>query len=289
MVEMHHFVHNTDIGQNFLTDRSVVEWMVKRADLNASDCVLEIGPGAGILTEGLLSSQCAAVCTIELDTRLKHAIEMLAIKDKRLTALWGDAVKFDYERSLPWYPNKIIANLPYHITTPLMWVFLEKLVKHGLVYMLLMVQLESAQRIVAKQCGRERSPLGITIQAMGRCEITREVPQSAFKPQPRVRSCIIEMKIEKNLDLPLNRTWRALLARSFMHRRKTLVNNWMAGYAGMTRELAQDILERHGLVMSARAEELSLDTWLDLAKEPLFLIEEKNDRRDGAGFDVEPE
>ena len=289
MVEMPHFVHNTDIGQNFLIDRSVVEWMVERAGLSSADYVLEIGPGAGILTEGLLSSQCSAVCTIELDTRLKHAIEMLAIKDKRLTALWGDAVKFDYERSFPWYPNKIIANLPYHITTPLMWVFLEKLVKHGLVYMLLMVQLESAQRIVAKQCGRERSPLGITIQAMGRCEITRDVSQSAFKPQPRVRSCIIEMKIEKNWDLPLNRTWRALLARSFMQRRKTLVNNWTAGYPGMTRELAQDILDRHGLGMSARAEELSLDMWLDLAKEPLFLIEEKGDRRDGEDFDVESE
>ena len=74
-----------------------------------------------------------------------------------------------------------------------------------------------------------------------------------------------------------------------MQRRKTLVNNWTAGYPGMTRELAQDILDRHGLGMSARAEELSLEMWLDLAKEPLFLIEEKGDRRDGEDFDVESE
>ena len=74
-----------------------------------------------------------------------------------------------------------------------------------------------------------------------------------------------------------------------MQRRKTLVNNWTAGYSGMTRELAKDILDRHGLGMSARAEELSLEMWLELAKEPLFLIEEKGDRRDGEDFDVESE
>ena len=83
---------------------------------------------------------------------------MLAIKDSRLHPLWGDAVQFDYENELPWMPNRVIANLPYHITTPLLWVFLEKLVPHGLDYMLLMVQLESAQRITSPRASGTFAP-----------------------------------------------------------------------------------------------------------------------------------
>lgn len=270
MAKLPHFIHNTDIGQNFLIDRSVVDYMIGRAALGSEDFVLEIGPGEGILTEGLLSTGLGGICTLELDTRLKHVVETLERKDKRMTALWGDAVRFDYENGLPWYPNRVIANLPYHITTPLLWVFLEKLIPHNLDYMLLMVQLESAERIVSPAGHRERSPLGITLSAMGGSEILRRIPPSSFRPQPRVNSCLIEIKIEKNRGLALDKTWRALLARSFAQRRKTLVNNWIAGYPEINREAAQEILGRHGLKPAARAEELSLETWQSLAGETEF-------------------
>lgn len=266
-----HFIHNTDIGQNFLIDRSVVEWMIKRAALESGDRVLEIGPGEGILTRELLGSKCGAVCAIELDTRLKAGIDAIAARNpERFVPLWGDAVQFDYVDGLPWMPTRVIANLPYHITTPLMWAFLEKLVSRGLGYMLLMVQVESAERMVSKERSRDRSPLGITIEAMGRAEIVRKVPPSAFHPQPRVNSCLIEIKLDKNMDIALDKSWRALLARSFAQRRKTLVNNWVAGYGGLTREGALAVLERHGLPQSARAEELPLDVWMALAREPEF-------------------
>ena len=276
MSKLPHFIHNTDIGQNFLIDHSVVDFIIKRAELTEADKVLEIGPGEGILTEGLLSSPCSSVCTIELDTRLKHGIDMLAIKNPKLCPLWGDAVQFDYENGLPFYPNRIIANLPYHITTPLLWVFLEKLSAHGLNYMLLMVQLESAERIISPEKHRERSPLGITIEAMGSAEILRKVSPSAFRPQPRVNSCLIEIKLGKNSSLPLDRTWRGLLARSFTQRRKTLVNNWVSGYNSVTRDVALDILTRHELKPSARAEELPLDVWFELAKEDVFYLKPRN-------------
>lgn len=279
MAKLPHFIHNTDIGQNFLIDRSVVDYMIERAALGGEDFVLEIGPGEGILTEGLLSSGLGGLCTLELDTRLKHVVETLARKDRRMTALWGDAVQFDYESKLPWYPNRVIANLPYHITTPLLWAFLEKLAPHNLSYMLLMVQLESAERIVSPAGHRERSPLGITLSAMGSSEILRRIPPSAFRPQPRVNSCLIEIKIDKNRALALDKTWRTLLARSFAQRRKTLVNNWIAGYPEVDREAAQKILNRHGLKPAARAEELSLDAWLSLAEEAEFACG-KAERRD---------
>lgn len=272
MAKLPHFIHNTDIGQNFLIDGSVVDYMTERAALGSGDFVLEVGPGEGILTEGLLATDLGGLCTLELDTRLKHVVETLARKDARMTALWGDAVRFDYEKGLPWYPNRVIANLPYHITTPLLWVFLEKLAPRGLSYMLLMVQLEAAERIVSPAGHRERSPLGVTLSAMGSAAILRRVPPSAFRPQPRVNSCLIEIRLEKNKELALDKTWRALLSRSFARRRKTLVNNWIAGYPGINRETALAVLERHGLKPSARAEELSLDAWRDLAAEGLFAV-----------------
>lgn len=275
MAEKRRFINNTDIGQNFLIDESVVAYTVKRAAVTPDDVILEIGPGGGILTRGLLSAGPRALYAVEVDERLRDGLEALASRDGRLRLFWGDAVRFDYRAELPETPTKIVANLPYHITTPIMWTFLEKLIPAGTSYMLLMVQLESAERIASPERSRARSPLGVTVEAMGGAEILRKVPPQAFRPQPRVNSALIEIKIEKNRGLANDRTWRALLARSFTQRRKTLVNNWTAGYADIDRERALAILDAHGLSATARAEELPLEKWFELAKEPDFQIKEK--------------
>ena len=275
MAEKRRFINNTDIGQNFLIDESVVAYTVKRAAVTPDDVILEIGPGGGILTRGLLSAGPRALCAVEVDERLRDGLEALASRDGRLRLFWGDAVCFDYRAELPETPTKIVANLPYHITTPILWTFLEKLIPAGVGYMLLMVQLESAERIASPERSRARSPLGVTVEAMGGAEILRKVPPQAFRPQPRVNSALIEIKIEKNRGLANDRTWRALLARSFTQRRKTLVNNWTAGYADIDRERALAILDAHGLSATARAEELPLEKWFELAEEPDFQIKEK--------------
>ena len=275
MAEKRRFINNTDIGQNFLIDESVVAYTVKRAAVTPDDVILEIGPGGGILTRGLLSAGPRALCAVEVDERLRDGLEALASRDGRLRLFWGDAVRFDYRSELPETPTKIVANLPYHITTPILWAFLEKLIPAGVGYMLLMVQLESAERIASPERSRARSPLGVTVEAMGGAEILRKVPPQAFRPQPRVNSALIEIKIEKNCGLANDRTWRALLARSFTQRRKTLVNNWTAGYADIDRERALAILDAHGLSATARAEELPLEKWFELTKEPDFQIKEK--------------
>ena len=275
MAEKRRFINNTDIGQNFLIDESVVAYTVKRAAVTPDDVLLEIGPGGGILTRGLLSAGPRALCAVEVDERLRDGLEALASRDGRLRLFWGDAVRFDYRSELPETPTKIVANLPYHITTPILWTFLEKLIPAGVGYMLLMVQLESAERIASPERSRARSPLGVTVEAMGGAEILRKVPPQAFRPQPRVNSALIEIKIEKNRELANDRTWRVLLARSFTQRRKTLVNNWTACYADIDRERALAILDAHGLSATARAEELPLEKWFELAKEPDFQIKEK--------------
>ncbi|MDR1481882.1 MAG: 16S rRNA (adenine(1518)-N(6)/adenine(1519)-N(6))-dimethyltransferase RsmA [Synergistaceae bacterium] len=263
-----HFRYNTDIGQNFLKDQSVVDWMIDQAKPQPSDRVLEIGPGRGILTRGILSSSCASLDAVEIDTRLKADLEPIAASDKRLSLHWGDAVRFDY-RSLDPSPTHVIANLPYHITTPLIWRLLESLAGHGTRYMLLMTQHEAALRITSGGPGRESCPLGVTIAASGSAALLRRVPRHAFIPVPRVDSSIIELKLsvgdgaDLRQDLARDVIWRRLLSGSFARRRRTLANNWAASF-GAAREKTCEILTAHSIAPLSRSEDLSPDMWLQL-------------------------
>ncbi len=256
------FKHNTDIGQNFLRDGSVVTWMIDRAKLAQGDRVLEVGPGEGILTRGILGTPCEHLDAIELDRRLRPPLEAIASEDGRLALHWGDAVQFDYAK-LERPPTHAIANLPYHITTPLIWTLLETFSGSSLRYMLLMVQKEAADRISAGEKSREANPLGITLAALGHVAVARKVPRGAFSPIPRVDSAVVEIALSgERADLPRDKTWRRLLSGSFAQRRKTLINNW--GSLGIPRMDATEVLASHQLPPFSRPEELSLEKWLDL-------------------------
>jgi 16S rRNA (adenine1518-N6/adenine1519-N6)-dimethyltransferase len=244
--------------------------MIERANPGPSDTILEIGPGRGMLTEAILSSPCARVDAVELDTRLRADLEPLADEDKRLSLHWGDAVRFNYSELPP--PTQVIANLPYHITTPILWALLESFAS-CLQYALLMVQKEAAVRLASGAGVRESSPLGITLSALGDVSIPRSVSRGSFSPMPRVDSAIVEIRLhsQKSVrqDLPRNRTWRRLLSGSFAQRRKTLVNNWTGSF-GMPRDHAVKILESHSQPPLARPEELPLDTWLALINDKII-------------------
>ena len=258
------FKHNTDIGQNFLRDRSVAEWMAGRAKLTQEDRVLEIGPGSGVLTEAMLAKDCASLDAVELDKRLAPQLEAIAARDARLHLHWGDAVVFDYGSIEP--PTKILANLPYHITTPLIWKLLESFSGSGIPtrYMLFMVQREAAERIASGAGVRASNPLGITLAALGSATVARKVSRGAFTPMPRVDSSIVEIALSgENANLPNDKVWRRLLAGSFANRRKTLANNWGAAF-GISKTAAEEILAAHALGRLARPEEISLPMWLSL-------------------------
>jgi 16S rRNA (adenine1518-N6/adenine1519-N6)-dimethyltransferase len=259
------FRPNTDIGQNFLIDKSVVTWMMERAHLKPSDRVLEIGPGAGILTKGILEAGCSRLDAIEIDTRLREYLEPIAV-DPRLALHWGDAVRFDYG-TLGAAPTHIIANLPYHITTPLLWKLLETYSERETSRMLLMTQAEAAIRLSCGGGVRESNPLSITIAAIGTASVVRRVSRSAFRPAPRVDSAIVEIVFGNDdrarRKLPRDTVWRRLLSGSFATRRKTLANNWNASFR-VPKEQGAEILSEHSLGKMSRPEELSVDDWLGL-------------------------
>jgi 16S rRNA (adenine1518-N6/adenine1519-N6)-dimethyltransferase len=258
------FRHNTDIGQNFLVDNSVVTWMTARSHLGTGDRVLEIGPGDGALTKGILASGCSRLDAVEIDTRLAEYLEPIAASVPRLVLHWGDAVRFNYE-TLGETPTRIIANLPYHITTPILWKLLEAYSRR-VGYMLLMTQAEAASRLSCGGGVRESNPLSITIAAMGNSSIVRKVSRTAFRPSPKVDSAIVEIVFGgggKPRELPRDDKWRRLLSGSFATRRKTLSNNWSASF-GIPKEESAGVLSSHSLGGMSRPEELSVGDWLAL-------------------------
>lgn len=241
-------------GQNFLIDRNILAFMISRADLSDSDCILEIGAGHGILTREILSQKIKCLHSIELDERLRPELEDLAAINPALSLHWSDAVKFDYNSLNP-FPNKVIANIPYNITTPLIY----ELIKYsGIKYYLLMLQKESAERITAKPDTKARYPLGIIIELMGHAEIVHKVPRNCFRPVPNVDSVLVEIIINKNFSLSRDKLFIEFLHRAFTHRRKTLLNN-LRGF--MNIDDWRGILQESAAL---RAEDLTGDKWLEI-------------------------
>lgn len=236
-------------GQNFLVDKNILACIIRRADLSPDDVILEIGPGHGVLTRALLAENVRCVHCVEIDERMRPELEEISDDDQRLILHWADAVKFDYSSLSP-FPKKVIANIPYNITTPLLWELL-KFAADGMNYHLYMLQKESAMRIIAREDTKERYPLGVTVQAMGHAAVVRNVPRECFRPVPNVDSVIAEIVLERNYGLADDSLWSEILHRGFSHRRKTLANN-LKDFA--------DVLNYGAM----RAEDLTCEQWLEI-------------------------
>jgi len=256
------FKANTEIGQNFLVDNEILDRIVAAAEVSQNDILFEIGAGNGVLTKRLLSARPALLHTVEIDRRLAPFLEPLTA-NSALSLKWGDVLKIPLAETLLPYPVKLVANLPYHITTPVIWKILEELAPHGLRKMILMVQKEAADRLECPKPGKNRSPLGITLQAMGSVQRLFEVPPEAFRPAPKVNSSVISVVLHRSIELARDSQWRGLLRQSFEQRRKTLFNNlkrWL-GSQGIDLGILMEDLHWDLRVM---AEELSGEDWENL-------------------------
>ncbi len=255
-------LHSTKskLGQNFLVDKNILDQIVKFAEVNQDDVILEIGAGEGNLTRLLLETGCSRLYAVEIDTDLKPFLKTL--EGPRLELIFGDAVKLDFTALAP-APNKVVANIPYHITTPLLWHILEDLAPKGLCRIIVMVQQEVARRLQAQPHSKERSPLGITLQAMGNVRTLRSVPPTAFRPMPKVNSAIVEMNISRWIGLANDRLWRRVLRASFSKRRKTLVNA-LSSCLPIEKKVLEELLKRQNLSPLVRPEDLSIEDWLYL-------------------------
>lgn len=245
------FVHKKKFGQNFLADKNILREIAAHAKISEADTVLEIGAGQGVLSREILERG-ATLHAIEIDETLREWLSPLEHEwGEKFRLHFADAVKIDYSAFSP-FPNKVVANIPYNITTPL----LHKLIgfaERGLRKFILTVQLEAAQRLMAKADTKARYPLGVTLEAMGSVKILRHVARTCFRPPPNVDSCVIEINLERNFALGCDENWNKFLHTGFRQRRKKLLNN-MKGFYEID-------LEKFGIDPNIRAEDLSCEEW----------------------------
>jgi len=253
------------LGQNFLVDKEVLDKIIEAAELSKNDTVLEIGPGAGALTEELVNNA-GKVIAIEKDERLAGALE-LRIKNSELSdnieIVVGDALDFDTKKPMP-NAYKLVANIPYYITSKILEKYLSAENKPEMI--VLLVQKEVAERICAKP--GNLSLLAISVQYYGEPEIVDIVPKESFFPVPEVDSAIIKIRI-KNKELRIKQDEKEffkVVKAGFRARRKTLFNNLKSGISLNSGQI-EGLLDKMNISRNARAQELTIKQWSGLVRE----------------------
>jgi 16S rRNA (adenine1518-N6/adenine1519-N6)-dimethyltransferase len=250
-------------GQHWLVDQGVLGRIVVAAELEAADRVLEVGPGRGALTERLLASPAAAVLAVELDRDLVEGLQERFGDHPRFSLIAGDGLAVE----LP-VANKVVANIPYNITGPLLERLVGRLDRPApqpYDRLVLLVQREVGERIRCQPGSSAYSALSVRMQLLARCQSVCAVPPRCFQPPPKVHSEVIvldPLPADQQLDPPLARTVEMLLKRCFAARRKMLRNS----LAGLLPEAElTSLTEMAGIGLQQRPQEIAPAAWVALA------------------------
>lgn len=269
--ERHNFQLSKSLGQNFITDKSVIERIVEGSDVGEDDLVIEIGPGIGVLTAEAAESA-AKVVAIEIDKKLIPILaETLADYDN-IRVINQDILKTDIneiireEREAGSFMGgvKIMGNLPYYITTPIIMGILEKGVEADSIT--IMMQKEVADRIKAAPGGKIYGAISVAVQYYCEVEQVASVPKEVFVPRPKVDSAVLKLSIRKErpVDLIDEKSFFACIKAGFGQRRKTLLNS-LTGVNGLPKEDIKEILEAAGVDPARRAETLDINEFAAIA------------------------
>ena len=271
VLERHGFTFKKSFGQNFLTDTNILQKIVDTAEIDDQVNVIEIGPGIGALTE-FLAERAAEVMAFEIDHRLVPILADTLRDFDNVTVVNEDILKVDLAQHIqnfknPDLPIKVVANLPYYITTPI----LMHLVESGIPFseFVVMMQKEVADRISAQPNTKAYGSLSIAVQYYMTAKVAFIVPRTVFVPAPNVDSAILKMvrRPEPAVAVEDESFFFKISKASFTHRRKTLWNN-LTGYFGKTEEIKDKLtkaLDQAGLSPSVRGEALSLTEFASLA------------------------
>lgn len=252
------------IGQHFLVDRAALDAIVAAAELGPADDVLEVGPGPGVLTAAL-ADRARSVTSVEIDERMVRVLGETVGDRPNVRVVRADALAVDLFAAGPRPPTRIVANLPYQITSPLLVRFLADPRRPPLVVVL--VQEEVGRRIVAGPGdARERGFLSVFCQSFAEPRIVRRVPARAFRPPPKVDSAIVALRSRPiPAFAPLaQEPFLALVSDAFRHRRKQL-RAALGFEAAVDRVRATAALAAAGIDPARRPEELAIEEWVALA------------------------
>lgn len=260
---LHRFKLRADkkLGQNFLIDENIVKNIVEAAQLSPEDTVLEVGPGIGTLTQGLAESG-ASVVAVELDKRLLPVLDTTLAGYDNVRIVNGDILQVDIMSIVGAKQFKVCANLPYYITTPIIFALLEK--RLPMECLVAMVQKEVAERMAAKPGGKDYGALSVAIQYYTEPEIAFLVPPSSFIPAPAVDSAVIvcRRRQEPPVEVCDEELFFRVVKAAFSLRRKMLSNSLKS--MGITSEQCTKWLSLAGIDSKRRAETLSLDEFAAL-------------------------
>ncbi|MEW6002911.1 MAG: 16S rRNA (adenine(1518)-N(6)/adenine(1519)-N(6))-dimethyltransferase RsmA [Nitrospirota bacterium] len=244
------------LGQNFLYDPSILRKIIEIAELDKDDLVIEIGPGPGRLTR-MLAERVKKVIAIELDYRLFEELKEQLSEFKNIELVYGDALKHPYENLSRF---KVVANIPYYITTPIIFKLLE--VRKNIETITLTVQKEVAERIVAKPGGKDYGLLSITVQYCAKPFLKFVIPKEAFRPIPKVDSAVLYMRILEKpaAEVRDEKFFFRIIRAAFSQRRKKLSNSLKVIRADI-----KEKLNEAGIDLNRRPETLSIEEFARLA------------------------
>lgn len=249
------------LGQNFLIDPNIVRKIVALAEVGPSDRVLEIGPGRGVLTEALCHAA-GHVTAVEVDPRLHAYLETRQAELPNAELVCEDALAYPVE-TLP-MGTVVVANLPYYISTPLLFRLLDQ--RGRFPRMVLMLQNEVADRLVAKPDGPDYGVLSVMAQYAADITKAFRVSAQCFRPRPDVGSAVVLLRTKERTGLSQREevAFRALVKAAFAHRRKTIVNSLRD--EGYDQKHTAEALAQLGLSTTTRAEALSLEHFVELSR-----------------------
>lgn len=259
-LEKHGFRNSHALGQNFILDDGFLSQLLTSAGLIEDDRVLEIGPGAGVMTR-LIAERAEKILAVEADEKLTDVLNDVLEGCANAKVIYADALKADLDTLVREHLGekyRVIANLPYYITADLILKMFS--VRPLPESVCVMVQKEAAERLMSAPGDKNWCALAATARFYADCEILEEVPPSRFNPPPHVDSCFIRLDVRENRIVPTSeeQDFLKLVRCCFQMRRKTLANNMRAVYGISTNEAAE-LIEAAGLPAQVRGEVLQLE------------------------------
>lgn len=269
VLQKYDFVFQKRFGQNFLIDTHVLEKIISAAEITENDFVLEIGPGIGTMTQ-YLADAAREVVAVEIDKTLIPILKDTLKEWDNVTVLNEDILKVDIRRLAMdkngGRPIKVVANLPYYITTPIVMGLFEKQVP--IESITIMVQKEVAQRMQEEPGSKDYGALSLAVQYYASPQIVANVPPNCFMPRPKVGSAVIKLERypEPPVEVKDEKLMFSIIRASFNQRRKTLVNGLKnAAEIHFTKEEIEEALTKCGIPLNVRGEALSLEQFAEIS------------------------
>lgn len=270
ILNQHNLKAKKKYGQNFLIDENILDRIIDGANITSQDVVIEIGPGLGNLTEKLLEKS-KMVIAFEIDKDMCEILENRFKSFSKFVLLNQDVLNVDIREVLSEYgveneKIKLVANLPYYITTPIMFKIFESTT--SIESMTIMVQKEVADRIVAKTKSKDYGVLTISTKFYGEAIKLFDVPNTSFVPAPNVTSSVVNILIGQRYTVKDKDGLFRLIKASFAQRRKKLINSLEnSNIFDITKDKLRQILASNNISENARAEEIDLETYINVANE----------------------